>query len=430
MLAVLAIAEIVVDGNRKTRDATVIELADLRVGDPWSTEVRDRAYQELVTSGLFTTVTIAGDPVAGGVRVAIEVRDKHSWVIAPALYAQPTNRGIGLGFGENNLLGRAEKLLLYGQVATGDSFFLGAYIDPSIRGSRWHWALDTYLRASRVIEYAPPKAWRDDPRPVRRSVLRYDNLGVRGGLELRDGASFDLRLRAARVSFASAELVEGATLADVTDDPGATEVPRPGGDGWDVSSEAIAVFDDRANWWGVQDGTRVAFSYEHSLPGVSDFTYWYSGVTVLRGWQLLGRHNLVVRAALGVGGDLPFQHEFTLGGTAHRGLENAQLRGDLRATGGVEYSLPMVSYRGLSLRALGFWDTGYATFLDASPGDEGFRRYLPGADADGWAPLKNSVGLGTRVYLRQVVLPLLGLDFGYGVERRAFEIYLAIGLVE
>ena len=74
--------------------------------------------------------------VAGGVRVHILVKDKHSWVIAPTFYNQPTNTGGGVGFGENNLFGLNQKLLLYAQVATGDSFFIGAWVIPSIGGSR------------------------------------------------------------------------------------------------------------------------------------------------------------------------------------------------------------------------------------------------------------------------------------------------------
>jgi hypothetical protein len=58
------------------------------------------------------------------------------------------------------------------------------------------------------------------------------------------------------------------------------------------------------------------------------------------------------------------------------------------------------------------------------------RHYLPASDARGLSPFKNSVGLGTRLYLRQIVLPLLGLDFGYGLEARDYQIYLAIGLTD
>jgi len=58
------------------------------------------------------------------------------------------------------------------------------------------------------------------------------------------------------------------------------------------------------------------------------------------------------------------------------------------------------------------------------------RNYLPNSEARGLKPFKNSVGVGTRLFLRQIVLPLLGLDFGYGLEARDLQIYLAIGLTD
>ncbi|MBA3499306.1 MAG: polymerase, partial [Deltaproteobacteria bacterium] len=61
---------------------------------------------------------------------------------------------------------------------------------------------------------------------------------------------------------------------------------------------------------------------------------------------------------------------------------------------------------------------------------EANRNYLPNATTHGLTPLKNSVGIGTRFYLRQIVLPLLGLDVGYGLEARDVQIYLAIGLTD
>jgi hypothetical protein len=58
------------------------------------------------------------------------------------------------------------------------------------------------------------------------------------------------------------------------------------------------------------------------------------------------------------------------------------------------------------------------------------RDYLPGSEVRGLDGFKNSVGVGTRFYLRQIVLPLLGLDFGYGLEARDYQVYLAIGLTD
>jgi outer membrane protein assembly factor BamA len=152
-------------------------------------------------------------------------------------------------------------------------------------------------------------------------------------------------------------------------------------------------------------------------------------VQLQRAIRFLARHNLVMRGSFGYGKDMPFQQEYTAGGTAQRGWKNNQFRGDIRATANVEYSVPIMTVKGLAVRGLTFWDSSYITFKNADD-TAGVRDYLPGADVRGLAPLRNSVGVGTRLYLRQIVLPLLGLDFGYGLERGDYEIYLAIGLTD
>jgi len=83
---------------------------------------------------------------------------------------------------------------------------------------------------------------------------------------------------------------------------------------------------------------------------------------------------------------------------------------------------------GLSVRALGFLDSGYTTFAAT---DNPERNYLTGSaqsENTSLAPFKNSVGIGTRLFLQQIVIPLLGVDLGYGLEARDVQVYLAIGL--
>jgi len=43
---------------------------------------------------------------------------------------------------------------------------------------------------------------------------------------------------------------------------------------------------------------------------------------------------------------------------------------------------------------------------------------------------RNGVGGGLRVYVKSIVLPLLGVDIGYGIEARDYHIYFAVGLTE
>lgn len=426
------IQTIVVENNSKTTAGTVVSISGLEPGTELTPDLLATARDYLISSGLFREVDVSYEPVDGGAKVIISAVDKHSWVIAPTYYNQPTNTGGGLGFGENNLFGENKKLLLYGQVATGSSFFIGAYVDPSVQNTRFRWQADVYLLRGRIIEYAPPDGYLSDPMPVRTSWLSYLNAGVRGGLAMARGATMDVRLRAAKVFYQGTRLVHGAALADVLRVPagGSARVPDPGGEGYDVSAELRLEYDGRTNWYGLRDGERYRLNLERSLVDLgADFDYWLATFRVERARRYFRRHNLVISSMLGFGKNLPFQQEYTGGGTGLRGYKNAQFRGNLKLAATLEYSLPLVTARGVALRLLGFWDSSYVGFVDTS-GPSAMRNYLPGHDELGLAPFKNTIGIGTRIYVRQIVLPLLGLDLGYGLERRDFEIYLAIGLTD
>jgi outer membrane protein insertion porin family len=430
------IKKIIVEDNKKTDDDTVEAIADIEVGDSWDAGMIDVVKQRLVSSGLFKDVEVFWTMVPGGVAVHILAKDKHSWVIAPAFYNQPTNVGGGIGFGENNLFGQNQKLLLYGQVATGDTFFIGAWLVPAIAQTRFSFQLDTYLKSGRNIEYTSPTSWlveEGEVRPVRESRIHYFNVGGNLGVELIRGLRLQTRLRAAKVSYKDIKLAEGAMLSDV--DPALTDptlIPAPGKEGADISNEWSLTLDRRANWYGVQEGKKIGVSLEHSLGSWgSDFEYWLMSVNGMRAYKVLARHNLILKAVVNYGHNLPFQQEFQTGGTSMRGWLNNQFRGDLRVLGNFEYSVPMFTIYGFSVRGLAFFDSAYTTFLKTTQNTmDGTRHYLPNPQVRGLDGFKNSVGVGTRFYLRQIVLPLLGLDFGYGLEARDYQIYLAIGLTD
>ncbi|HEX2691407.1 MAG TPA: BamA/TamA family outer membrane protein, partial [Kofleriaceae bacterium] len=332
------IRDIVVEGNTKTTTDTVELIAKIEVGDDWTSDMLDRIKADLVSSGLFKEVdgfweacgpTTTPRCDQAGVRVHLTVRDKHSWVIAPAFYNQPTNTGGGIGFGENNLFGENQKLLLYGQIATGDSFFIGAWVIPAIGGTRFYAQFDTYLKTARVIEYAPPTSYTDNPAAVRQSRMNYLNGGFKLGIELFRGIKLDARLRGAHVSYQDVHALTN-DLSQITLDPTAdlNHPPRPGKEGWDVSNELGLTIDRRADWYGVQSGYKYQTSLEYAVQGLgSDFHYYLWNLSLYRAVQVLDRHNLVAKAAINVGHDLPFQQEFTMGGTSMRGYINNQFRG-------------------------------------------------------------------------------------------------------
>jgi outer membrane protein assembly factor BamA len=434
------IGEIVIDENTKTTDDTVRYLARVREGDRFSPDDVAGIELALIDSGLFKEVQVFYDVIGTAqdeevVRVTILVKDRHSWAVAPTFFFQPTNRGAGFGYGETNLFGENKKLIVYGQIATGDSMFIAGYRDPQVGNTPLLWQAELWLRRAREFEYAPPASLLTDSRRVRETRMNFLRAGARFGYTLFRSASLNWRLRGGYVFFTDTRLVEGAEVSDITDDPAVTpdDIPHPGVRGWDVWSRYDLQFDRRANYYGIVTGNYLGIQYKHGLPALgSDFDYWLAGVETAVAREPIRTHNLVLRSSVELGRDLPFHHERTSGGMRLRGYPNDQFRGDFKAAANLEYSLPIFTIRGFSLRALGFVDSSYTAFLDIEETDE-FRHYLPGhgeRGRHGLAPFKNSVGLGSRLFWRQVALPLLGLDFGYGLESGALEVYFALGITD
>jgi outer membrane protein assembly factor BamA len=348
------IKQVLIVENTKTTDDTVLYIAGIEEGDEWDQETQEKVKRDLVSSGLFKDVDVFSEPHprGGGVRVTIIVQDKHSWVIAPTFYNQPTNTGGGLGFGENNLFGENKKLLLYGQVATGDTFFIGAYVDPSIAGTPFNWQADVFLRYERVIEYSTPTRFIVDEEhplePVRRSKMMYLNAGTKFGVTILRSLKLEQRIRGAKVAFYKNDLHDDAMgdqalvcgaacpTADQTEvGIGSGGLPEPGSEGWDVSTESVMTFDRRANWYGITTGSKHQLSYETSIPG-SDFDYWYSTFSFERARRYFTRANFIIRRLARYGRDLPHPQENPGGATTLPGYEHTALPPDVNRPANLE----------------------------------------------------------------------------------------------
>jgi hypothetical protein len=98
--------------------------------------------------------------------------------------------------------------------------------------------------------------------------------------------------------------------------------------------------------------------------------------------------------------------------------------------GRAEYSVPMFKWKIFAFRGIGFVDSGAIGFHNPrTVDDRGERRYLV-TQARGIDRWRNDVGLGLRVYIKAIVLPLLGLDVGYGIEGRSPAVYFEVGLTD
>jgi outer membrane protein assembly factor BamA len=368
---------------------------------------------ELFEHAQVTLEPAPGDPSPGVVVVATVV-DKHSWIVAPAAFALPGNLAAGVGYAENDFRGLDQKILLYGQVGTHTSLFFGTFLDPAVRGSRLTWRADLYAYQRDVDEYINPPGDPGSTQLGRVTTSTYFSAAGLIGWNFRWWLGADLRLRAGYVYFRDSQDGMGKPL------------PSPEKDGWDVSVQARLTLDHRHHLRGVTWGPYLQLHLEPSVPGLDQYGYQLALVRAYHSWRLFGEHELELRGILNAGRHLPLHDDLTIGGaTDLRGYSVDQFRGDTRAVFRAEYSVPVYQWQRLAFRALGFYDAGYEA-LNRPRGDD--RIYLPNELADRYT--RSDVGAGLRIYLRNIVLPLVGLDVAYGIESGAPELYFEVGLTD
>ncbi len=425
---VQVVDEVVVRGPEKTKPGTVQAYSRIDAGDTLTPEELTRVERRLVATGLFQEVRVSTEPTGPDhVRLILEVEDKASWVVAPTFALSAANVGGGVLYAENNLWGRSKKFAAAAQVSTAESGLFAGYLDPNLFGlPQLRLSLEGQLRSDRVDEYQPG-AGQEDPEVVRST--RINSAAVAGEL----GVMLFERVRAA----AKYRLMSVDAKSPSPDEEVTEEAFSTGPSQRDTSLRLMVGVDTRQNLHAVMEGLNIEASYEVSSPGVgSEFTYRRFGLLYRQGLRLVGEHNLVLRGEAIAGMDLPFHQELTMGGNSLRGFLHRQFRGDTRLSFTAEYHFPLFTVRSLSFRGVGFTDTGLMLWRDIP--EDGQLRDANGRVVRGFLPdaqeglkgatLAQGVGAGLRLYLRNVILPLVGVDVAYGVNSGEFRFYLVAGV--
>jgi outer membrane protein assembly factor BamA len=405
------------DGHTKVAERTLGYILHEHLGDPVSSADLPRLQRDLISSDLFERGTVALEPASDGVLVVATVDDKLSWIIGPTAYLLSTQKAVGVGFVENDLGGHDQKVILYGQIGTQQSIVFATFLDPAVHGTKWTYRVDLYGEQREIDEYANPSQNETDQTIARATDQTFLDAGALVGYTFRWWAIASLRLRGAYVYFRNPH------------DPttGAAAI-SPEKDGWDVTAQARLTLDHRFHRFGVTWGPYLDMLVEPSVPGLDSYGYGNSLLRAYYSWELFPEQELEVRSINSLGWRTPFHEDNAMGGASDlRGYLTDQFRGDLNVVFRAEYSVPMFQWWMFKFRALGFYDWGYATFV--FPRAAGVdRSYLPGQLDRGF--IRDDIGAGFRVYVKSVVLPLLGVDVAYGIAAKSPEIVLELGLTD
>ena len=404
-----------VRGKTKVTERTLPYLAHARTGDEITSADIARMETALISSELFETAVVTlEDAPNGGVLVIATLEDKLSWAAAPTVYLLPNNTAFGVGFVENDFRGADQKILLYGQLGTQTSILFGTFLDPAYHGSKLTYRADIYLERRHIDEYANLDPLSQDI--ARTTTQTFLDAGMLVGWNFKWWLVGDVRLRGAYVYF------RDPVAPDMNNAP----ATAPEKDGWDVTAQFRLTLDHRFHYFGVTHGPYVQFLVEPSVPGLDSYGYANSQFRAYYSWQFLCEHEFEIRTVQQLGWHMPMHEELGLGGVGDlRGYPTDQFRGDFNSFYRAEYSIPLFKWWFFSFRGLTFYDGGYSKFVNPRPSD---RNYLPGQLGPGvW---RDDVGMGFRVYVKAVVLPLLGFDIAYGLEARNPEFVFELGITD
>jgi outer membrane protein insertion porin family len=436
---VFAIGEEITDvrilDNQRTEESTVRSIAGVSIGDTLQADTLDLVRERLNTTGLFADVNVWWEPHGSGVRINISVKDKFPWAPVPTASWSANNKSFGLLFVHGNLFGRGKQLLIGGRLAQIDSGAVLAYRDPSLFGTWMYWQLQGVIQRQVIPEYDSFGPGATLAQPIEYRETRLFSYGVEPAF----GVAWFRRVKT-QVAW---HLEKWDYFGLGSDDPNntSTKLVPATNVGTSGFGRAMLSFDFRAREFSIMTGEALSGSIDYGGPAFGgDFTFWKAGAAWEQGIRFFRRHNLIYAGGAVIGHNLPFWNENTAGGSNLRGYLGQQFRGDTQLWGKVEYHFPLFSIGSLDFRGLGFYDvqsiwyretpttipTTDPNYVQRDTPDQ--RTFLVG-EKSGFSrdSIHNDVGLGLRFFLRSVAVPLVGVDFGYGLEANHWQFIIVVG---
>ncbi len=431
-----AVGEIVTDiritNNVRTQEDAVRSIAGLSIGDVLEADTLEVVRERLNTSGLFADVNVFWEPNKEGVRVNIVITDKFPWAPLPTFSLSPGSRSAGVVLVHGNLFGRGKRGVVGGRLSNVDSGAIVAYEDPSLFGT-WLFAIVKAKFQDQIIsEFGNNKAYA--AQAIRNTKFR--SYGFQGNL----GVAWFRRVKTS-VGWGIENYNLGWSGANGENPDAPGSLPPAAEGAVRGLAQANLTFDFRAREHAVMYGNALAFGLDvgnNRWGGDAKIDYWRAETWYEHGIRIFRRHNLVFRTGAIAGDGLPLWAETFAGGGNLRGFLYRQYMGDTHLSSQVEYHFPLFSIGALDLRGLLFNDSA-AIWYRKLTADQG-GTYETRSDGRSFLPsqflqpgfqitrdVHTSVGGGLRFFLKSVAVPLVGIDYGYGIGQGVWRLILVLG---
>lgn len=391
-----------ITGNEKTQPRVIFELSQLQRYQEITHKLLDETKKRVESSELFEEVSVKlvepsnGNPERYS-NVLITVKEKISWFAAPILEVSSKTLNGGVLYGESNLMGLNKTVLGVAQYGNKLKQAFGLYRDPSLLASHATLQLTGIAREDLNEEY-------------RNHVLAQTvNLRELGGTAL-PGYRWD-------PNFTTSIGIDWRYVFYDRPDVIDSTIRLRERSYLDVRNIALRIefkYNRMTSHYGLKEGQYVSLVSEVSDERFwSETNYFLQELEVTLCKMLFRKQNATYKFKGILGSTLPFNKEVTTGGTSLRGYLDREFRGDTMVRHNLEYFFPLFDVWKLVFRMTFFWDSGLIFFQK-----DGVRR-------DDW---RNGVGGGLRLYIKNIVVPLMGFDVGYGIEKEAYALYFNIGM--
>lgn len=424
--AKLVCRDVVPHGAAKTTKATLQAVTGLAPGEPVDAAALESAERRLAQNDLFMAAMVwldladedasrrmASDEVTA-VDVHVSVVEKQSWFAVPVGSIGAGDMAVGAAFVEQNLAGRGMQLLAAGQYGESKTFLVAGLRQPLSPAAPLTWSVVALWRLEsfrffdrhQVAFHVPTRLWGGD---VKLGWVATPALRVTGGLLYH------------RVD----------VFAPAADDP---SVPPPAYNprsGHHVLAQLHVVYDSTIAPLGLREGARLTLFNELADGAIgSDFDYYKLHLALelygkWRGtWPSLVARLTVVEPTSRRG--VPVNEALSTGGPELRGFSAGEFRGDLVAAVQLEEQLPLVSDIPVPLTRQPL-NLAVAAFADAALVAERWPGGVRGSGASAVKPgLHAGVGVGARVVLPGVAIPVVKVDLAYGLDVKDLCVSLAV----
>ncbi len=362
------ITAINIEGPKRTKEETLLNIIGIRPGDEATSETADRVEQKLRKSGLFQEdLTVSLGESADGVTLDITAYDRWTLLVFPLVTASSGNLTGGAFVIESNLAGTANLLISSVLVSqSGDVTAFALFRDPTFLGSDF--ALTGRLSGGRntveITDLAEEEVW-----ATYETVSLVPGIGTGGKL----GERTEWRLS-----------LEGEL--------------RETGD----ANESSLNGEGQLIW----DGQRVVSIFSRGVKARAGAkTFWTPGETPaytlsgeLQGAWTGGEIFSLSGMAKGGAANGSVNQNFRLGGqSGSLTLPTGKIASDLYGNGELKGEIRFLKTSSLALTAPVFYEAGVLRdYYDDI-------RYYQG------------LGAGIRLYVDKVAIPAMGLDYRYNL---------------